>query len=118
MTLRTDKVASLIREEVGTFLSHRYQSSEFGLVTVTEVQVTPDLRIAKVYVSIMGTEERRKATLKQLEADRKAIRGYLGSRVRIKFTPDLHFHLDDTMERVERINKIIDRLHSPPDGGE
>lgn len=116
MTLRTDRVASLIREELGTFLSQRYQSSEFGLVTVTEVQVTPDLRIAKVYVSILGDDAKKKSTLKQLELDRKLIRTHLGANVRIKFTPDVHFHLDETMERVDRINRILDRIHSADRG--
>jgi ribosome-binding factor A len=116
MTLRTDRVASLIREELGTYLSQRYQSSEYGLVTVTEVHVTPDLRLAKVYVSILGDEPRRKATLKQLELDKKAIRSFLGSHVRIKFTPEIHFHLDETMERMDRINRIINQINSPGKG--
>ncbi len=116
MTLRTDKVASLIREELGTYLSRRYQSSEYGLVTVTEVHVTPDLRIAKVYVSILGDEARTKATLKQLELDKKTIRTFLGSHLRTKFTPDIHFHLDETMERVDRINRIINKIHSSGKG--
>lgn len=112
MTLRTDRVASLIREEIGTLLSRRYQASEFGLVTVTDVQVTPDLRIARVYVSIMGTDERKKATLKQLELDKKSIRSFLGSHIRIKFTPEIQFHLDETMDRVDKINRIIAQIHS------
>ena len=112
MTLRTDRVASLIREELGTYLSHRYQSSEYGLVTVTGVEVTPDLRIAKVYVSILGDDARKKATLKQLELDKKAVRSFLGSHVRIKFTPEIHFHLDETMDRVDRIDRIIRQIHS------
>jgi ribosome-binding factor A len=116
MTLRTDRVASLIREELGTYISHRYQSSEYGLVTVTEVHVTPDLRIAKVYVSILGDEARKKATLKQLQEDKKIIRSFLGSHVKIKFTPDIHFHLDETMERVDRINRIINKIHSTDPG--
>lgn len=116
MTLRTDRVSSLIREELGTYLSQRYQSSEYGLVTVTGVEVTPDLRIAKVYVSILGDEPRKKATLKQLELDKKAIRSFLGSHVRIKFTPEIHFHLDETMDRVDRINRIIDRIHGAERG--
>ncbi|HLF13956.1 MAG TPA: 30S ribosome-binding factor RbfA [Bacteroidota bacterium] len=116
MTLRTDRVASLIREEIGSLLSQKYQASEYGLVTVTEVQVTPDLRIAKVYVSIMGNEERKKATLKRLEQDKKSIRSFLGSQIRIKFTPDIQFFLDDTMDRIDKINRIIDQIHSSDQG--
>ncbi len=116
MTLRTDKVASLIREEIGTLLSQKYQASEYGLVTVTEVQVTPDLKITKIYVSILGDEARKKATLNQLELDKKAIRSHLGANIRTKFTPEIHFYLDDTMDRMDKINKIIQKIHSPDQG--
>ncbi len=112
MTLRTDKVASLFREEIGTLLSQKYQASEYGLVTVTEVHVTPDLKIAKVYVSILANDERKKATLKQLELDKKSIRSYLGSNIRTKFTPEIHFYLDETMDRVDKIDQILGRIHS------
>jgi ribosome-binding factor A len=116
MTLRTDRVASLIREEIGTLLLKKYQASEYGLVTVTDVQVTPDLRIAKVYVSILGSEDRKKATLRQLEADKKSIRSYLGSHIRIKFTPEVIFFLDDTMDRIDKIERIIQKIHSSDRG--
>jgi len=116
MTLRTDRVASLIREEIGTLLSQKYQASQYGLVTVTEVHVTPDLRLAKIYVSILGNDERKKATLKQLELDKKSIRSYLGSNIRTKFTPEIQFYLDETMDRVDKINRIIEQIHSTDKG--
>ncbi len=78
--------------------------------------MTPDLRIAKVYVSILGDDARKKATMKQLELDKKSIRSYLGSNIRIKFTPEIHFYLDETMERVDKINRIIERIHSSDQG--
>ncbi len=117
MTLRTDRVASLIREEVGTLLSQKYQEAQFGLVTVTEVRVTPDLRIANIFVSIMGDEARTEATMKAIERDKKSIRSFLGSRVRTKFTPEINFHLDDTLDRMEKIDRIIEKIHSqdPPE---
>jgi ribosome-binding factor A len=115
MTLRTEKVASLIRREIGAMISLKYQGPEYGLVTVTEVRMTPDLKIAKVYVSILGSEEVKKNTLKQLELDRKAIRGYLGSNIRMKFTPEVQIYIDDTIDRMDKINRIINRIHSSED---
>jgi len=112
MTLRTERVASVIKQELGSMLSLKYQGPEYGLVTVTDVQMSPDLRIAKVYVSIMGEAKVREYTLKQLESDRKSIRSYLGSNIRMKFTPDVQIYLDDTMDRVENLNRIITQIHS------
>lgn len=97
-------------------LSLKYQGSEYGLVTVTEVRMSPDLRIAKVYVSILGDERVRKQTLKQLEVDKKSIRTGLGSVIRMKFTPEIQIYLDETMDRVEKINRIINRIHSSEGG--
>lgn len=93
-------------------LSLKYQGAEYGLVTVTDVRMSPDLRIAKVYVSIMGDEGIRQRTLKQLELDKKSIRSFLGHAIRMKFTPEIQIHIDDTMDRVEKINRIINRIHS------
>jgi len=113
MTLRTDRVASLIKEEVGTMLSLKFQGSQYGLVTVTEVRVTPDLRIANIFVSIMGDDDKKESTMKAIEQERKSIRSHLGTHVRTKFTPDINFHLDESFDRMEKINKIIEKIHSP-----
>jgi ribosome-binding factor A len=113
MTLRTDRVASLIREEVGMLLSRKYQDPRYGLVTVTEVRVTPDLRIANIFISIMGDDARKEETMKAIEQDKKSIRSFLGSHVRTKFTPDINFHLDESLDRLEKINRIIEKIHSP-----
>ncbi len=112
MTLRTDRVASLIREEIGGYISREFRDPAYGLITVTEVIVTPDLRIAKVYVSIMGSPEVRAATMKMLEEHKGEIRSFVGSQVRVKFTPSIHFYVDETMDRVEKINNLIRQIHS------
>jgi ribosome-binding factor A len=112
MTLRTDRVASLIREEIGGYISREFRDPAYGLITVTEVFVTPDLRIAKVYVSIMGTPEVKAATLKMLQEHKGEIRSFIGSAVRVKFTPAIHFYVDETLDRVEKINNLIRQIHS------
>jgi len=117
MTLRTDRVASLIKEEVGMLLSQRYQAAEYGLVTVTEVRVTPDLRIANIFISIMGDDARKQSTLRAIELDKKSIRSHLGANVRTKFTPEINFHLDDSLDRMEKIDSIIRKIHSSDSPG-
>ena len=112
MSLRTERVASLIKEEVGMLLAREYRDPAYGLITVTEVHVTPDLRIAKIYVSIMGTPQVREATLAMLEERKSEIRSFIGSHVRIKFTPTVQFFIDETLDRVERIDQLLRQIHS------
>ncbi len=118
MSLRTERVASLIKEEVGTFFSREYRDPAYGLITVTDVQVSPDLRIAKIYVSILGSAEMRTVTMKMLEDHKGEIRSFVGSRIRLKFTPAIHFYIDETLDRVEKINKLIQQIHRDEEGKE
>ncbi len=111
MSLRTDRVASLIKEEVGNLLARQYSDPAYGLITVTDVQVSPDIRIAKIYVSVMGTAEVRALAMRMLEEKKGEIRGFIGSHLRLKFTPSLQFFLDETMDRVDRIEQLLRKIH-------
>jgi ribosome-binding factor A len=112
MSLRTDRVASLLKEEVGTYISREYRDPSYGFITVTDVQISPDLRIAKIYVSIMGSQEQKQTTLALLEQKKGAIRSFIGSQIRLKFTPALQIYIDETMDRVDRIDKLIRQIHN------
>ena len=92
-------------------LTRGFSDGSYGLITVMEVRMTPDLKIAKVYVSIFGNPEVRTKTLKKLEEHRPEIRHSVGAHVRLKFTPEIHFYLDETMDRVDRINTLINEIH-------
>ena len=115
MSLRTDRVASLIKEEVGMFLTREYRDPSYGFITVMDVQMTPDLRIAKIYVSILGDEKKRTATFEMLEEQKSQIRSFIGSVIRLKFTPAIQIYLDDTLDRVDKINKLIKQAHANDD---
>jgi ribosome-binding factor A len=91
--------------------AREYRDPAYGFITVTEVHVTPDLRIAKIYVSIMGSTEVRALTLKMLEQRKGDIRSFVGSHVRLKFTPTVQFYIDETLDRVEKINRLIRATH-------
>ena len=119
MSLRTERVASLIKEEVGMLFAREYRDPAFGFITVTEVRVTPDLRLAKIYVSIMGSSSKREETLKMLEARKGEVRSFIGARVRLKFTPTVQFYIDETLDRVEKIDQLIRQIHKDdPQGHE
>ena len=115
MSIRTARVASLIKEEIGAILIREYSSPAHGFTTVTDVAVTGDLRIAKVYFSVMGTPEVQRKTMEMLEGERSHMRGIVGSHLRMRFVPELQFFHDTTMDRVDRINTLIREIHKNDD---
>jgi ribosome-binding factor A len=122
MSIRTERVASLIKEELGEILTREYNDPTLGFTTVTEVRMTADLRIARVFFSIFGNPDVQKKTMKMLESERAHIRRLIGGRLRLRFVPDLEFRHDTTLERVDRINSLLKSIHQekvdPPDAGE
>jgi ribosome-binding factor A len=117
MSIRTERVASLIKEEIGAILIREYNDPSLGLTTVTEVRVSPDLRIARVFFSIFGAPGVREKTMRFLETERSHMRGLVGSRLRLRFVPDLEFRLDTTLDRVDRINALLKEIHkAKPEG--
>jgi ribosome-binding factor A len=88
---------------------------EAKLVTVQQVSVTPDLKQAHVYIGVIGSEDQRRAAMAQLHDKRRALQSEIGRRVTFKYTPQLHFVLDNTVERGTRILNILEDLHLPPE---
>lgn len=115
MSIRTERVASLIKEEMGGILSREFSGTEFGFITVTDVKMTPDLKIAKVYISIFGSPEKQQKTLEMLEEQKQHIRQSVARHVYLKFAPALQFHHDATMDEVDRISKLINKIHEDDD---
>ena len=116
MSIRTERVASLLKEEIGAILVRDYSDRSYGFTTVTEVKMTPDLKIAKVYFSVFGGSELKAKTMAMLKDEKSHIRGLVGSHVRLKFTPALQFYLDDTLDQVDRINHLIRKIHGDSGG--
>jgi ribosome-binding factor A len=112
MSIRTERVASLIKHEIGSILTREYGDPSYGFITVTNVRMTPDLKIAKVSISVFGSEETRAKTMKMLENEKRHIRGLIGSHLKLKFTPALQFYLDETLDQVDRINQLIKKIHT------
>jgi ribosome-binding factor A len=86
-----------------------------GFVTVTGVQVSPDLRHAKVFVSLMGSESEKKESLEALNRANGWIRHELGQRIRMKFLPEVVFLTDTSQEYGERIDRLIDEIREHGD---
>lgn len=111
MSVRMEKVASLIKHEVSTIIQRNFSDPGYGFITVTDVKVSADLKIAKVYVSVLGNAQIKEKTLHMLESNKGEIRMLMGSHIRLKFTPSLQFYIDDTLDRVETINNLIKQIH-------
>ena len=105
---RADRVAEAIREEVAIALIGGAKDPRIiGFVTVTAVEVTRDLRNAKVFVSVMGTEAERAETLEGLEATAYAVRSRLAKVLRLRFAPEIVFKNDPSVERAARIETLL-----------
>lgn len=107
MSIRTEKVAHLVKEQVGLLIERDYRSSEMGFMTVTKVTMSPDLRLARIYVSVFGDAKTKERTLFLLNEAKKDIRQHIAKTVKIKFTPEIAFFIDDTMDYVENIENLL-----------
>ncbi len=114
MKHRLERVNELMRRELGDLIN-REVSFDAALVTVQQVDITPDLKNAHVFVSVLGTHEQSNAVMAKLHANRKNLQHLLSKRVVLKFTPHLHFKLDDTIERGTRIINLLEQIDIPPD---
>jgi ribosome-binding factor A len=108
---RADRVAEAIRVEVARFLSEGAKDPRItGLVTVTGVDVTPDRRSARVYVSILGSDEDRASTMEGLASLAAHLRGSIARALRLRFAPELEFRADASIERAARIETLLARI--------
>jgi ribosome-binding factor A len=111
---RLPRVNELIKRELGELLT-RELSFPAQLVTIQEVDVTPDLKHAHVFVSIIGTDEQQRQSMNLLHGARKALQHTLAKRVILKYTPQLHFKLDVAAERGDRVLNLLSELEIPED---
>lgn len=112
---RMRRINEVLREVVGAAISGDLSDPRIGFVTVTAVETSPDLRTAKVYVSVLGDDEERELTLDALRSSHGVIQSRIAAETRMKRTPTLTFHYDDTIEQGVRISQL---LEDDPEAGE
>jgi ribosome-binding factor A len=116
---RSERVAEGIREEVATFLAEDAKDPRIvGLVTVTAVEVTRDLRHAKVFVSVMGSDVERQATLEGLDSAAGHLRSRIGRALRLRVAPEVTFRYDESIARAAKIEALLAELRDPPPTGD
>lgn len=112
---RIQRLNEQLKREISAVIRREVRDPRVGVVTVTDVDVTPDLAFARVYVRPMGDDEERASALEGLEAAAPHIRHQLGQDLRIRRVPELHFERDRTLERAMRIEEILEEVR--PEGG-
>lgn len=115
MSQRTDRVDELLRQEIGALLAKELADPRIGFVTITDVETAPDLRHAKVWVSVIGGKQDQKESLRALQHSMGYVRHELGRTLRIKRIPELHVHLDDSAERGTRVLHLLHELEQGTD---
>ena len=110
-TRRTSRVGENVRDALVEVLRFDLKDVAMGLASITEVEVSPDLHIARVFVSSLNEDEARNA-VDALQERRGRIRSFLGRRIRLRYTPELDFRYDDTAARAARIEALL--KENPP----
>ena len=110
---RADRVSKAIKREVGQMLIEHVKDPGIHFVTVTAVETTDDLRIAKIFVSILGDKETRRESMQGLERAKGFLRGEIGRRLHLQYTPEIQFYLDETLDQAIKIREILNQVKPP-----
>jgi ribosome-binding factor A len=105
-TKRTSRVGETVRDAIVDVFRRDLKDDRLAMVSVTEVEVSPDLHLARVFVSGLKEDETQQI-VKELNAQRGRIRHFLGQRIRLRFTPELDFRYDETQARAGRIEQLL-----------
>lgn len=109
-TRRQKRVSELLKEELGILLLREAQDPRLAGVTVTDVQISPDLGHARVYISLIGDEEEKHEALEALNHASGFLRHQIGDRLELRHVPRLAFHFDASLERGQRILNILHQI--------
>lgn len=109
--IRVGRVGEQIKKELSLLLQQELKDPRIGFITVTGVEVTNDLSQAKVYLSVLGSEEQKEATLQALAKAKGFLRTELGRRIRLRHTPELLFKFDASIEYGSRIEELLQRIN-------
>jgi ribosome-binding factor A len=117
---RSEKVADLIQKEISQLLVKSIKDPRIGFVTITRVAVSEDCRVAKVYFSVAGTLAERESSVKGLDSAKGYVRRELGRRLRLRYTPEIIFQFDPSIEYAIHMEELIQSIHrgKEPNGDE
>jgi ribosome-binding factor A len=111
MTRRTDRINGLLRQEISELLSRELNDPRLsGVVSITKVETSGDLRYARVFVSVLASRDDKETVLSGISSASKFMRRELGERLSLRYIPELSFILDESLEEADHIFRLMDRL--------
>ena len=112
---RSQRIQELLLEEISKLLQSGLKDPRIGFTTLTRVEVSENLKHAKIFISVMGSEQEKSETMEALKSVKGFIRNSLGKNLYLRYLPELEFKKDENAEHVEKITRIINGLHSESD---
>jgi ribosome-binding factor A len=110
-TIRQKKIADQIKKQISQIIDRKVKDPRKGMITITYVKVTGDLRIANIYFTALGDEEQRKKSQQALESANSFLRNELSPFLKMRFTPELRFFYDESLDYSQHINELIKQIH-------
>ena len=113
---RADRVADLLKEEISQMLCKEVKDPHIGFITITDVEVSKDLQLAKVFYTILGDEQQLSKSSEALERVSSFLKRQLGKRLRLRYIPDILFKYDHSLDYGSKIDTILGRLKNTQEG--
>ncbi|MCE5006012.1 MULTISPECIES: 30S ribosome-binding factor RbfA [Staphylococcus] len=111
MNMRAERVGEQMKQEIMDIANNKVKDPRIGFLTITDVQLTNDLSIATIYLTVLGNEKQKEDTFKGLEKAKGFIKSELGSRMRLRIIPELNFEYDESIDYGNKIERMIQDLH-------
>jgi ribosome-binding factor A len=108
---RSQRVASQIKTEISWLIEHRLRDPNKGFITVTRVRLSPDLKIASIYYSVLGSDQDREATKGALSRAKSFLKHELGNRIHLRVVPELRFFYDDSLDHSNKIATLLNKIN-------
>jgi len=108
---RSQRVASQIKSEISWLIEHSLRDPDKGFITVTKVRLSPDLKIASIYYSVLGEEKEREASHEALSRAKSFLKRELGDRISLRMVPELRFFYDDSLDYSNKISNLLNKIN-------
>ena len=118
---RPERFQEALRQEISLIVQNEIKDPRLGFITITKVDLTKDLRYARVYFSVLGKDADKNKALKGLNSAKGYIKGLVADRIKLRFMPEISFKIDDTLENTQHIYELLNKLERPkeePEDGE
>lgn len=113
--IRINRISDQIKQELARIIDQKVKDPRKGFITVTRVRMSSDLKLASVYFSVLGVNEKPTESLEVLNRAKAFLRLQLGERLNLRYLPELRFFYDDTLEYSDHITRLLKKIHDDED---